>query len=149
MRCRRRDEQGNGVVEFVWLGILLLVPMVWILLSVFEVQRGAFGVDAAARSGARAFALAPDDATGQVRAREAVRVALADQGVDQPVDVLVTCTPYPSDCHAGTSVITIRVASSVRLPWLPTALHAGTPTFALDATQTVPIGRFQEVPGAS
>ena len=146
---RPRDERGNGVVEFVWLGILLLVPMVWIVLSVFDVQRGAFGISAAARSAARAYALAPDDGSGSVRAREAVRVAMADQGLDQPVDVRITCTPYPSDCHAGTSVITVRVASAVRLPWLPDALGGGAPTFALDATQTVPIGRFQEVPGAT
>ena len=39
---RRRDERGSALVELTWLGLLLLVPLLWIVLSVFEVQRGAF-----------------------------------------------------------------------------------------------------------
>ena len=66
-----RPSGGSALVELTWLGILLLVPMLWIVLSVFEVQRGAFGVSAAARAAGRAYALAPDDATGVGRAREA------------------------------------------------------------------------------
>ena len=65
---RSRDERGSALVELVWLGILLLVPLVWFVLSVFEVQRGAFATTAAARAAGRAFALAPDDATGRARA---------------------------------------------------------------------------------
>ena len=42
MRRRRRGERGSALVELTWLGILLLVPLIWIVLSVFEVQRGAF-----------------------------------------------------------------------------------------------------------
>ena len=74
----RPNERGSALVELSWLGILLLLPMLWIVMSVFEVQRGAFGVSAAARAAARAYALAPDDATGAIRAREAARVALDD-----------------------------------------------------------------------
>ncbi len=48
---RRRTESGSALVEVVWLGILLLLPMVWIVLSVFEVQRGAFGGDGRGPSG--------------------------------------------------------------------------------------------------
>ena len=70
---RRPTESGSAIVEVVWLGILLLIPMVWIVLSVFEVQRGAFGVTAAARSAGRAYALAPDDVTGSSRRRQPLR----------------------------------------------------------------------------
>ncbi len=145
---RRRNQRGSALVELSWLGILLVLPMLWIVMSVFEVQRGAFGVSTAARAAARAYALAPDDATGVVRAREAARVALDDQGVGDAPAVRVTCTPYPSDCHSGTSVITVSVHSRVILPLMPSALGGNRPSFALDATQTVPIGQFQEVTGA-
>lgn len=145
---RRRDESGSALVELVWLGILLLVPMLWIIISVFEVQRGAYGVSAAARSAGRAFALAPDDATGRSRAEAVARQALVDQGIDDPaVTLTVTCAPYPADCHAGTSVITLRVQSGVTLPLLPAVLGGGAPSFALDATHTVPIGQYQEGAG--
>ncbi|MEZ5194802.1 MAG: hypothetical protein R2734_21565 [Nocardioides sp.] len=143
---RSRDERGSALVELTWLGILLLVPLLWIVLSVFEVQRGAFGVSAAARSAGRACALAPDDTTGRARAEAAARLALADQGVTEaPVEVAVTCTPYPTDCHSGTSVITIQVRSRVVLPLLPDLFGGGRPSFRLDASHTVPIGQYVEV----
>jgi hypothetical protein len=143
---RTRDERGSALVELSWLGILLILPMLWIVMSVFEVQRGAFGVSAAARAAARAYSLAPDDATGLVRAREAARIALDDQGVGGVTpEVRVGCTPYPGDCHQGGSVITVSVHSRVILPLMPTALGGNRPSFALDATQTVPIGQFQEI----
>jgi len=146
---RTRDERGSAVVELSWLGILLLVPILWIVVSVFEVQRGAFGVSGAARAAGRAYALAPDDAAGQARAEAAARRALDDQGVDAPVEVRVTCTPYPRDCHTGTSVITVTVATRVDLPLMPEILGGDAPSFALDATHSVPIGQFQEAADAA
>jgi len=144
-RRRTRDEDGTALVELTWLGILLLIPMLWIVMSVFEVQRGAFAVSAAARAAGRAYALAPTDAEGSHRAQLVARQALADQGLDDaPLTVQVTCTPYPHSCHQGTSVITVRIASRVDLPLLPAVLGGSAPTFALDATHTVPIGQFQE-----
>jgi hypothetical protein len=138
------------LVELTWLGILLLVPLVWILLSVFTVQRGAFAVSSAARAAGRAYVLAPSDALGLERARAAAVQALTDQGIaDAPLDVTVTCDPYPHSCHSGTSVVTIRIASGVRLPLLPVILGSGSPRFALDATQVVPVGQYQEVADAS
>lgn len=146
MRTPRRQEQGSALVELCWLGVLLLVPVLWIVLSVFEVQRGAFAVSAAARAAGRAYALAPDDGTGRARAEAAAHQALADQGIGSaPLRLSVSCRPVPSDCHAGTSVVTVRISSRVDLPLLPDALGGGSPGFALDARHTVPIGQFQEV----
>lgn len=143
---RRVDERGSAVVEMAWLSVLLLVPLLWMVLSVFEVQSGAFGTSAAARAAGRAYALAPSDATGKQQAAAAARQALADQGhEDAPLDVRVSCTPYPRRCHSGTSVITVQVSSSVDLPLLPDLFGLGQPRFALDASHTVPIGQFREV----
>jgi Flp pilus assembly protein TadG len=147
---RHRREDGSALVELTWLGILLLVPLLWIVISVFEVQRGAFAVSGAARAAGRAYALASTDAVGYQRAQAAARQALDDQGVHGvPLEVRITCTPYPHDCHAGTSVITVVVASRVDLPLLPSFLGGHAPSFALDATHAVPIGQFQEIDRAA
>ncbi|MEO9323152.1 hypothetical protein ABFT23_06645 [Nocardioides sp. C4-1] len=141
---RARDERGSAIVEFVWLGVLLLVPLVYVVVSTFEVQRGAFATTTAARSAARAFALAPDDAAGREAAEVAARQALADQGIDGvDVDVEVRC--QLDDCHSGTAVITARVDTAVTLPLAPDVLGGGKPSFALDASHTVPIGQYQEI----
>lgn len=147
---RRLDERGSAIVELVWLGILLLLPLLWIVVAVFEVQGGAFAVSSAARSAGRAFALAPDDGSGQRAADAAARQALEDQGLDGvPIRVEVACTPYPANCHSGTSVITVRVSSRVVLPLMPDFLGGDKPSVRLDSSHTVPIGRYLEVsPGA-
>lgn len=142
----RPSDRGNAVVEVTWLGILLLIPLLWIVLSVFQVQRGAFAVSSAARAAGRAFALAPDDATGRARASAIAAQALADQHVEATPDVSYTCTPDPRDCHAPRSVITVTVDTHVDLPWLPLVLGGGAPTFALDADDVIPIGQYRAAP---
>lgn len=145
-RPTTRDERGSGLVEVIWMGVLLLLPLLWVVVSVFEVQRGSFGVSGAARAAARAYALAPNDVAGEQRAAAVARQALADQGLsDVPVRVSVTCSPYPHNCHSGTSVITVHIESSVELPLLPDVLGGGAPSLRLSAEHTVPIGRYQEI----
>ena len=142
---RGRGEEGSAVVELTWLGILLLVPVLWIVLSVFEVQRGAFATSGAARAAGRAFVLAPDDAQGRARAEAAARQALADQGVaGQPLRLTVTCEPVPTDCHSPGSVVTVAVHSGVDLPLLPSPLGGEAPSFALSASHTMPVGQFRD-----
>jgi len=140
----RRSEQGSALVELTWLGILLLVPLLWIVLSVFEVQRGAFAVSGAARAAGRAYALAPNDAVGRAHAEAAARQVMADQGVgEQPLGLVVSCAPA-GDCHAPGTMITVDLRSRVDLPLLPDVLGGGAPSFALDATHSVPVGQFRD-----
>ncbi len=134
---KRRQERGTALVEFTWLGILLLVPLIYIVVSVFEVQRASYGVSTASRSAARAFSLAPTAAEGEARARAAVRTALQDQGLDgHHFDLQITCAPA---CLQPGSTVTVqhqdecRPAAAARLARrqqaeLPSRLH---PTSAL------------------
>ncbi|MFT4287014.1 hypothetical protein [Nocardioides sp.] len=145
---RRRGERGSALVEFTWLAILLMVPVLWLVLAVFDVQRGAFAVSAAARAAGRAYVLADSDAEGRARAEQAVEIVFADQGVDIPADIEVGCTPYPRSCHAAGSVVMVRVRSGAALPWLPSVLGSP-PQVALESTHTLPVGRYQEPPDES
>jgi hypothetical protein len=143
VRRPTRADDGSALVELVWLGILLLVPVLWIVLSVFEVQRGAFAVTSAARLAARAYALADTDAAGREQARAAIRQALDDQGGQaQAFTFDVRCAS--GDCHQPGAVITVDVRSGVQLPLLPAVLGGGAPSFRLDSTHTVPVGQFRD-----
>jgi hypothetical protein len=141
----RRDQRGTALVEVIWLGILLLIPMLWILLSAFEVQKGALGTSTAARAAGRAYVLAPNAPAAQQRAEAAARLALADQGITGvPVTVTVTCRPVPTECLSAASVVTVHVSTSVDLPLMPRVLGGDAPSFALDASHTVPVGQYRE-----
>jgi Flp pilus assembly protein TadG len=142
---RGRDERGTALIELTWLSILLLVPLIYLLLAVFEVQRAAYGVSAATRAAARAYSLAPSQAAAGARAREAAAVALADQGLDLSGSSLqVRCVPAPRDCLSPGSVLDVRMVVSVRLPLVPDALGAQTPSIRVQADHRVPYGPYRE-----
>ena len=62
-------ERGSATVEFTWLTILLLVPLLYVVIAVFETQRAAYGVSAASEAAARAFLQADDLESARSRAR--------------------------------------------------------------------------------
>jgi Flp pilus assembly protein TadG len=142
---RRRDERGSALIEVTWLSILLLVPLLYVVLSVFEVQRSAFAVSAATRSAGRAYVLAPSPAEAGARARAAATVALADQGLSvRRASLSLTCRPDPADCLSPGSVVGVRMTYPVRLPLVPDALGGNTPSIRVQADQQVPYGTFRE-----
>ncbi len=141
---RARDESGTAIVEFVWLAILLIVPLLYIVLAAFDTQRAAYAASAAARSAGRAYVTAPDQATGRARAMAAVRLAYRDQRLDEPPDVRITCRPDPARCLSPGSVVRAEVHSSVALPLMPAALGSNTPAIRVDADHEAPYGTFRE-----
>ena len=140
----RRDDSGTAIIEFVWLAIILLVPLLYVVLAAFDTQRAAYAASAAARSAGRAFVTAPDQASGYVRAREAVRLAYADQRLDSPPAVTISCRPDPRDCLTPGSVVRAQVHSSVALPLVPAVFGSQTPAIAVDADHEAPYGTFRE-----
>ena len=141
---RARDEQGTAVIEFVWLAILLLVPLLYVVLTVFETQRAAYAASAAARSAGRAFVTSPDQASAYGRAQAAARLAYADQGLSDAPRVQITCSPSPRDCLTPGSVVRAEVRSSVDLPLLPAVFGSQTPAIRLQADHQAPYGTFRE-----
>ena len=141
----RRDERGTALVEVTWLSILLLVPLVYVVLAAFEVQRSAYALDAATRAAGRAYSLAPDAATGATRARAAAAVALEDQGLPgSAAGVELSCRPDPRDCLSPGSVVRVRMSYQVPLPLVPDALGGGAPSIRVSADHEVPYGTFRE-----
>jgi hypothetical protein len=141
---RERDEDGSALIEFVWLAILLLVPLLYVVLAVFDAQRAAYAASAAARSAGRAFVTSPDQASGYARAREAVRLAYADQKLDAAPDVRISCRPDPRHCLTPGSVVLAEVHSSVALPLVPAVFGSNTPSIRVDAEHQAPYGTFRE-----
>lgn len=140
----RRSESGTVLVEVTWLAILLLVPLVYVVLSVFAVQRAAFAATAAARAAGRAYVTAPSLAEAEARARAAGEVALADQGVDGAgTTMFVGCRPAGA-CLSPGSVVHVEVRAQVPLPLLPPVFGDQPPSIRVEAEHTVPYGTFRE-----
>jgi hypothetical protein len=142
---RARGEQGSALVELVWLAVLLMVPLLYVVLAVFEVQRAAFGVSSAARSAARSFTQAPSEAAAPGHALVAAGLAMSDQGLEEARrEVAIRCEPDPGNCLAPGSVVTVVVGYAVPLPLLPPALGSQRPSVRVEAEHTVPYGTYRE-----
>lgn len=124
-RATRHAEHGAATVEFVFIGILVLVPLLYLVIAVFEAQRNTFAVTQAAREAGRAFATADDETAARARADAAMRMALADQGLE-PTAVLRFVTPT-ADCTAAETTASLApgtefavcVVRTYRLPAVP------------------------------
>lgn len=142
---RRRGDDGTAIVEFVWLSVLLLIPLVYVVLGVFETQRTAFAASTAARSAGRAFITSPSEAAARSRAEQAARLAFADQGLSGgPMRLAVRCAPDPTNCLAPGSVITAEVYSSVPLPLFPLIMGRHAPRIEVASVHSSPYGTFRE-----
>lgn len=133
-RLRPRGDDGAAMIEFVFLAVLVMVPLLYLVVAVFEVQRNAFAVTQAAREAGRAFVTAEDVGRGEARARYAAELALRDQGLD-PAGMSVRFGPVGSDC-AGDGAQTLEpgadfevcVVRSFRVPGVPRFFDGGNNT---------------------
>ena len=142
---RARDDAGTALVEMTWLGLLLLVPLVYLLLAVFDVQRASYGVSAATRAAGRAYVLAPDVGTAEARAVQAAAVALRDQGLELDAGALaISCLPSEGSCLKPGSSVEVTLSVQVPLPLLPAALGGGTPSIRVSSAHVAPYGTFRE-----
>lgn len=141
----RRTERASALVEFTWLAILLMVPLLYLVLTVFEVQRAALGVSTAARAAGRVFTQAPTEAEARDRAAAAVALALRDQRLDLDRGSLhIACLPDPGNCLAPGAVVIVDVSHRVPLPLLPPVLGGQRPSIRVAAEHRVPYGSFRE-----
>ena len=144
-RLRRcRGDDGNAMVEFVYLSILLMIPLFYVLLAVFQVQGAAFAVTEASRQAGRAFVRADSPDEGRARATKAVQLALHDQSVtDDSVVPTFVCDPPPCDLTSGQRVET-TVRYTVSLPFVGGIFGKGRAGIPVTGTHVEYVDRFKE-----
>ena len=123
-----RADGGSAIVEFVFVAVVIMVPLMYLIAAVATVQRAQLAVSQAARDAGRAFATS--DTAGQAgpRVEAAVRLALADQGL--PNDATVRFVASGSGCSGRAITPVLRagadfavcVSRRTDLPGVPTVL---------------------------
>ena len=143
-RDGRSGDRGSAVVEFVVVGVGVLVPLVYLLQVVGVLHSGVLASGAAAREAGRAFSTASTVAEARARAESAARLAFADQGLSFPAGSLrVQC--LDGACLSPGSAVVVSIDWTARLPWLPDAWahQAGVP---VSARQQVPVDDYRSSP---
>lgn len=132
------------MVEFVFLGVVLLVPVIYLILTTARLQGASYAATAAAREAARAYVSAPKDSSPQARADAAARLAFADQGFEGG-RIVVRCAASP--CLTPDARVEVTAHLDVDLPLIPAFLADALPSrVAIDSTHAVTVDRYRELP---
>ncbi|KQM83134.1 hypothetical protein [Agromyces sp. Leaf222] len=136
------DERGSASLEFLTVGLLLLVPIVYLVLSVSAIQAGAFAVEGAARHAARLAADGAGSPGAAADVERAVRITLEDFGID-PGSASVSLSCETADCNAPGERIDVVVSARVGLPLVPDVLDLGSiGSVPVESAATQTISRF-------
>lgn len=149
--CARRwrqvcssDDRGSAVVEFLGISLILLIPLVYLVLTLAKVQGASYAVEGAARDATRAYLIAPDEQAAAERAAAVVQVALQDQGIEpDDADLDVLCSA--AKCLTPEGTITATVTTAVALPGAPAALGE-TLSISVSATSTAIVEPLRVAP---
>lgn len=114
------DSDGSASLEFITVGVILLVPLVYLVIAVSSIQAAALAVEGAARQAARVYVQSATDAVATEAADHAIEVALSDYGVDaSSAEVSITCVPEPRTCLNRMGTVTVTVRIHAPLPLVP------------------------------
>lgn len=141
-RTRIKADNGTAVVEFIFVGVLLLIPILYATLMVMRVEAAAMASTHAVREAARAFMMADTRAQGMQQARLASQAAMQDQGF----------TLHPDELHIDCSIRCLEPGSPIRvsldwrvdLPWLPPPLSGWIQGFPISAEQSLNVDSYRD-----
>ena len=141
IRQANDGERGSAVVEFVFLGLVLLVPVIYFVLTVGQLQAGSFAVVGAADQAAKIYVTAGSAPDATAQARQAALLVLNDFGFDPAsAKIDIRCS---GDCLTPGSSVTVEVRLGVSLPLLPGSRGVADSAVAVEASATQLVERFR------
>lgn len=127
VRGGRATDAGSAVVEFLGVALLLLVPLVYLILTLGRVQAAAFASEAAAREAGRLVVRAATFEEGAARASAAVGLAFADHGIAVAGEQALRLHCELDPCLTPGARIVAEVNAEVDLPGVPAFVQGVVP----------------------
>jgi Flp pilus assembly protein TadG len=135
------NERGMAMIETLLLGLLLLVPLIWMLGVLSEMHRAALATTTAAREAGFDAARASNAREAETRIDAAVAASLADHGVDPSrADV-----HWTADLSRGGKV-ELRVSYDVPVLQAPFLGSPGGPSIPVTASHVAIVDPYRSRP---
>jgi Flp pilus assembly protein TadG len=126
------DEAGSAALEFIFGGLILLVPIVYLVVALGMIQHQTLGAEAGARHIARAIAASDGASDAQARSDAILATVVEEYGIDrESVEISVRCAGS-SACPAAGATVVVTLATRVALPLVP-------PVFSLERVSSIPV----------
>ncbi len=143
-RLRRRlgrADEGRAIIEFVFLGLLLLLPLVYLVLTAARLQAAAFSASLAGRESGRAFVTAAGDGDARARAQAAAGLAFDDFAFSTGTSLALSCDGSP--CLRPEGTVTSIATIVVELPLIPDFLAERLPSsVTISSSHVATVDRF-------
>lgn len=111
-------EDGNAIVEFIMMMVVLVIPALYIVVTLASVQAAAFASESASREAARLLSADPQRTEF---ASQQAHVTFAEFGLPAPESVTTRCDP---SCSTSGALLTVTVSTTVPLPLIPSWIGA-------------------------
>ena len=133
-------EEGNAVVEFIGWSVILVVPVLYLVVALAQIQATTFAGASAADAASRVLEV-DDSPSAMDKAQVAVGLALSDQGIDaDPAgSLMVTCA---HGCARGQTAV-VKVAVGVDLPGFA-SLGIGRDVVVVDTERSITLPGKEE-----
>ena len=139
--ARSSAQAGSAIVEFVFLAVLMMVPLFFLVMVLARLQSGAYAVSAASREAGRAYVTAQVAAQAPARAHSAAGLAFADQGFASEGRIKIACDGTP--CLRPEGRVQITATISVPMPLVPAFFSGIVPMrIPVSATHIATVDRF-------
>lgn len=129
-------DAGTAAIEFIFASVILLIPVVYLVMTISTVQAGSYATQAIAIDAARVASRYPQTVTERVDATAALH--LEDFGLENtPYRVTFECS---QECGTPGSLVTAHVETRVPIPGLPLVFgndHAGRVTVTASHSDVV------------
>ena len=140
-------SSGNALVEFVVLVVVLLLPCLYLVLTLGRVQSSLFAADVIARDAARIHATQTDPRAARARVDTLVTEVLADHGIDADPSRIVRIACSADPCASPGGDVRADVVIPVDVPGLGPVLGGGGP-MRVGAHHLARVDQYRDV-GAS
>ncbi|MCL6423914.1 hypothetical protein Bequi_11085 [Brachybacterium sp. JHP9] len=145
VRGAAAQERGSALIEFVVLAVVLLIPCLYLVITLGSVQSAVFAADVLARDAARIHATQSDPVQADARVQRLQSQLLEDYGLDPDQSLEVLCSASP--CATPGGQVTVSVSISVPIPGLGPLLGEGGP-FRVRSSHLVEVDQFRASGGA-
>ncbi|HET8768938.1 MAG TPA: pilus assembly protein [Pedococcus sp.] len=144
-RLRAGGERGSALVEFVFLAVLMMVPLIYLVMVLARLQAGSYAASAAVREAGRAYVTAQRQQDAGPRADAAARIAFEDQGFAGDGVLGMSCDGDP--CLRPDGRITMQATVTVPLPLVPAFARDVVPLeVPVTASHVAVVDRFRGAP---
>lgn len=132
-RLWANDDEGSAALEFITVGVILLVPLAYLVITLGAIQESLLGVEAAARHTARVIGQSGDVDSAAANSDAVLASVIEEYGMDAAsVEVSMSCTPAGAICPSAGATVIVTVSTHVSLPFVP-------PIFGLDQAASIPL----------